>query len=375
MEATQQQTQTPTPAPAQPQTYLESLVAGYNASQGDLANWMSVFGAESEAYNQQKQQELNEWQKAYNAVLESSPYKANPEQEQNLRKAAALKTLIGAFGNIADATSLGLASGKGSKRPGGKYIPARNTVAQSVEKDLAAADNAHLKEQALEQQSQKSLHEQLANLYKLRPKTEKNTDILKFIEMANGNMNNRFNAINSYIKWQADNELKKEMNTANNNAKLKAAQEKASSDATKTNWVVYVDQHSGAAISLPKTYRNSASIMSMLQIMRKNGVLSNDEFTKLEELKNSMGDYAAQQELEAELGRLLQNHPEQVELIRKMLGVQGGTPNGYGRFDVPLTPGNNSSGGSGSSSSQTGQNPTTTQVWTTPGQTEHFSSK
>jgi hypothetical protein len=313
--------------------YYAALASSLTATDNTLAGLYKSSADEQAAYDRQKQDELADWKTTFSQVIgdKSSLYAANPALEKSFQKAAALKTLVGAFGNIIDVA--GLSAAKGA--PTAKYIPQR-TQTPAVEKDLALAQAAKAQEQSREAESVKAYREKLAKIYQLRPKPEKSDYTLNLIKSLEGRRATEFNALNAFNRddenrkhqTKRDEENRKhQTNRDEENRKhqkyLKSLEK--TTDQSKI-WSVPIYNENGKIsgyISLPKSLKNPTTVNAILSEIYANKAISEEARAKIKNMFATYGTFDSFTMMEAELGHLLKKYPDQMSIIYGMERQQG----------------------------------------------------
>jgi len=162
------------PQNQQPQSSQETQSSqSLNSSESSKSS--STTGADSsliqqayDEYKQQQQQAYTDWKTMVNHLLAQPTYKADPRAAELKRKEAALKTLVSAFGGIADAINV-------SK---GGTVPVRD-FRQDVQAPLHEAEQLDRREQELERADRQRLDAIKERLLAHRPKQD--NDIFRLL--------------------------------------------------------------------------------------------------------------------------------------------------------------------------------------------------
>ena len=189
--------------PSQDDDYLSGFVDDYDSLS---ANYLLE---ESNRFRQGQEREYNTWKDARDSLLaeKNNLYKANMDIAERKRKEAALKNLVGAFGNIADMFTIA----RGGTVPARDF---RNDVGQPLEQ----ADTNEQHERATEYKAYQHWLDKFAELQGRMPKTTSDKSRLELAKQFynrktnNDKLKNAFDSNEARIKAAAEEKEKDRQN-------------------------------------------------------------------------------------------------------------------------------------------------------------------
>ena len=292
-------------------------------------NYITTLQQQAQRHEEEYKEALNDWRKTYDDLVaeKANLYKADPKYAEAKRKEAAIKTLVSAFGSLADT----FAVANGGTAPLRDY---RADIYQTQQQ----ADALDKSERAKEADAYQKYLDRLEKLTNSRPKWTKNDAAIKLMGIYADD--NRWN-LNAELQRELQNRREaegeknriaaKERNEATIAGGLKKTQ--AQIEAKKNNGatqkesdIIRIPLSNNRQLVLPKGFWNSAALESWLIEIYKDERFSENTRANFRKLLSEVGKIDNKQVQEYELGKLLSNHPELEKIITPYGEVIGGAP-------------------------------------------------
>ena len=300
-------------------------------------NYITTLQQQAQRHEEEYKEALNDWRKTYDDLVaeKANLYKADPKYAEAKRKEAALKTLVGAFGSLADT----FAVARGGTAPLRDY---RADIYQTQQQ----ADALDKSERAKEADAYQKYLDRLEKLTNSRPKWTKNDAAIKLMGIYADDNKWTLNAAlqrelqkNQHEFTAGENEKNRKATAALTQARIEA--KKKNGVTQKESDIVRIPLSNNRQLVLPKGFWNSAALESWLIEIYKDERFSENTRANFRKLLSEVGKTDNKQVQEYELGKLLSNHPELEKIITPYGTVVGGNSPADDNPNTPGAPNNN----------------------------------
>jgi hypothetical protein len=279
------------------------------------------------------------WKKTYDGLVaeKANLYKADPKLAENKRREAALKTLVGAFGSLADTIAVA----------NGGTAPLRD-YRQDISQTHRQADALDQGERAKETAAYQNYLDRLEKLMNKRPKWTKNDALLRYADMISRDENRKSNHAFQEAQQKRQQDFtagENEKNRAASQTKVETQQQGANQRAAgkgenkepKQSEIATIPLTGNRQLILPKSlYNNGTALERWISRIYSNEIFDANTRNNLRNIFAQMGQFDRLHAQQAELGYLLEHYPQ----FEKILEGEGHIKylNPAGATTVPSDP-------------------------------------
>jgi hypothetical protein len=279
----------------------------------------TVLQQQSARHDEEQEKEYKDWRATYDNIVaeKASLYKADPKLAEVKRKEAALKTLVGAFGSLADTIAVA----------NGGTAPLRDHRAD-IYQTQHQADAIDQNERARQADVYQKWLDRLERVAGKRPKWAKNDAALLYARMLGDDNRATLRMLFDAEKQKEQQKFTAEQNELNRKALAEQnadGKNNGSGKAPKESEIIRLPLSNGQELILPKGYWHSGSLEIWINEILKDGRFDENTRKKIRSALSDIGKMDNMQVQAAELGRLLNQYPE----FEKVLTQYGkvATPN------------------------------------------------